>query len=266
MRYVKIFLLTFQQVFEQRGRSFVWFLISLWGPLVTLLFWRGATNGGKTLINGWSYEILASYYFYMIVATSLLISNVEDDVAKFDIQLGNLTKYLVRPINYLQIKLLEDMPYRILKGIFGLTVCLIFYTILHGKFFIFTRDFLSIPFVIAICVFAFMLSYLFKMSLGIIAFWVVDIRGIYEMVEATMFIFAGYVMPLSLLPHAIALPGYVLPFSYMAYFPIIAVEGQLTWLQLLGVIGMQIVWIIILFFFYQFMWQKGVKKFSGVGQ
>ncbi len=266
MRYVRIFFLTFQQVFEQRGRSFVWFLISLWGPLITLLFWRGATNGGKTLIGGWSLQELSSYYFFMIIASSLLISNIEDDVSRFDIQLGNLTKYLTRPINYLHIKFIEDIPYRILKGIFGVIVCLVFFILLKGKFFIFAQDIATIFLAIIICVGGFLLSYMFKMILGVIAFWLIEVRGIYEAVDVTMFVFAGSVMPLSLLPHIIATIGYVLPFSYMIYFPIIAVEGKLSVMALCGVISVQAVWLLIFFLLYQFLWIRGIKKFSGVGQ
>lgn len=266
MRYVKIFFLSFQQVFEQRGRSFVWFLISLWGPLVTLLFWRGATNNGKILMNGWSYEVLVSYYFFQIIASALLISNVEDDVAKIDIQMGNLTKYLVRPIVYIKIKFLEDLPYRTIRGIFGIIVCAVFFIFLRGSFFVFAHTITSIVGALVICIFAFLISYVFKMVLGLIAFWLIEIRGIYEMVDAVMLIFAGFVMPISLLPQQIANIAYILPFSYMIYFPIVSVEGKLNEIQLLSVIGMQALWLFILFSTYQLLWRNGVKKFSGVGQ
>lgn len=44
MRYVKIFLLHFQDALHSRARSLVWFPVAFIGPLLLLLFWQGAIS------------------------------------------------------------------------------------------------------------------------------------------------------------------------------------------------------------------------------
>src|SRR5579864_7220354 len=100
MRYVRIFLLHFQRVFEQRDRAFIWFLNSIINPFIIILFWKAATSGGKVIGRGWDFQKLASYYFYFMIITTLVMSRVERYVAEQDIYQGNLTGYLLRPYSY----------------------------------------------------------------------------------------------------------------------------------------------------------------------
>lgn len=113
---------------------------------------------------------------------------------------------------------------------------------------------------------AFMLCYLFKMIISLLAFWVTDIWGIFELVEVTLVIFAGNIMPIDLFPIWLQRIATTLPFSYMVYFPVIAFQGRLTVYQLTNVIAIQLVWIVVLAFLYKILWINGIKKFSGVSQ
>jgi ABC-2 type transport system permease protein len=113
---------------------------------------------------------------------------------------------------------------------------------------------------------AYLLSFTMKMILGSIAFWVIDIRGVFQVFDMITWIFAGYVVPLNIFPQPLQQIAYALPFSYIIYFPITAFQGKLNSLQLVGIIAMQLIWIALLFGLYQFMWRKGVRKFTGVGQ
>jgi len=73
MRYVKLFLLGFQDMLSDRSRLLVWFLIGVISPLILLTFWRG-TKG----VAGWTPNEISSYYFLVIVAGALLISHHEE--------------------------------------------------------------------------------------------------------------------------------------------------------------------------------------------
>lgn len=265
MRYFRIFLLNLQVLVTERGRSFVWFLIALVPSFILYLYWRGAilSNGGS--VSGWTLSTISTYYIMLAVASSFLMAHIEEDIAREDIQKGELVSYLVKPSSYYLLKFFKEIPYRILQGFYGVIVLFFFLVIFHNLFKI-AADLPTILLSLVIIFLAFMLSFTFKMALGLCAFWFTDTGGFYQLVDAILIICAGFMLPLSLLPNIIAQITYILPFSYMIYFPIVALEGSLSIQQLMQVIFMQLTWITIMAFLYSYLWKMGTRKFSGIGQ
>lgn len=265
MRYYRIFLLKFQDVFIHRSRSFVWFIIALLQPVLFLLFWIGKLKGAGGSFAGWELPAITSYYFLIVVLAPFLMSHVEDDVAHDDIAQGNLVNYLTKPFSYFWYMFLRELPYRVLQGACGAVIFVVLLLFFHNFFIIATSPiqlFLSI-FVIIL---AHMLAYMYKLIIGLLAFWFTDIGGLFQLSEALIFIFAGYILPLPLLPGAMANIAQFLPFAYMIYYPVVALQGGLSLPEVGGVILAQSCWIIILMLIYQFVWSQGIKKFTGVGR
>lgn len=265
MKYAKIILLHFENLLEHRSRSFVWFLVSAIGCLIYVLFWLAATQGKKEIIPSWSSFKIISYYLFLLIASVFLTSHIEEDVAKEDIREGLLTKYLLKPFSYYWIKFFEELPYRVLQGFYGVIVLLILY-LFFGKIFVLTNDFLIIILSIIIMIFAYFLFFTYKIIIGLIAFWLIDIGGFLQLQEMFILVFAGYVIPLEFLPKWLENIANILPFSYMIYYPIISFEGKLVHSQLIWIILFQAIWLFILILIYNFLWKKGLQKYSAVGQ
>lgn len=265
MRYVKIFSLHFQDVFNNRGRSFVWFLVSLLNPLFFLIFWNGVIQERGVIQKTWTMNAMTSYYLLLTIASSFLIVHIEEDVAWRDIKEGILAKYLVRPFSYLLIKFMEEMPWRIIQGFFGVVVFLLF-TIFLNVSLPLVHDPLGIMFSILITILAFVISFLFKMSLGLTAFWTTDFWGTLSLEEIGMLIIGGIAMPLTLYPTLLQHIARILPLAYIVYFPVVAIEGILSLSELEGVVFVQLVWIVLLYWIYRFLWDRGIKKFTAIGQ
>lgn len=193
------------------------------------------------------------------------MSHIEEDIGEHDIQQGELVKYLLRPVSYYWMKFAEEIHYRVLQGAYGILTCLLLIFV-FGPFFVLT----SSPFILLlsiICtILAYFLAFNFKMIIGLLSFWIIENRGILQLTEIFMIIFAGYVMPLQLMPSWLQTLTHILPFAYMIYFPIAAFQGNLAFAELLVVIVKQIIWLIIFYSIYQILWIKGIKKFTAVGQ
>lgn len=265
MRYVRIFLLHFQEAFDNKGRSFVWFLVPLVNVFVLLLFWIGAFHEKGNFIQNWSLSSVSSYYFLLLIASSLLMAHIEEDVARKDIQQGELTKYLVKPFSYFWFKFYEEIPWRIIQGFFGI-ILLIGTFIIFGNFIKMNLSLEGIIIVSFIAILGFFISYIFKMIVGISALWITDYSGFEQLIGIMTLIFAGFVIPIDFFPVWLKTTAYILPFSYMIYFPIIAFTGKLAAFELLRIIVIQAMWVLILTFIYRFLWQKGIRKFTAVGQ
>lgn len=264
MRYFRIFLLQTQEVLEARSLSVVWFLTSLTTPILMLIFWSGATAAAGGKIFSWSYSNFATYYLFIALAGSMLTAHIEENIAFEDINKGELSQYILKPFPYYARKFLMELPWRLFQG------CLAITGIIIVAFFV--KNLVSVtssPIVFFLAVFiailAFILSFTFKMILGLLAFWFTEISGVMNVNEIIFGIASGAIIPLEFFPRSLRMIFDVLPFSYMIYYPIIAFLGKLNITTLLQVILMQLLWIAILGLVYKFTWAKGRKTFTAVG-
>lgn len=263
MKYLRIFLLYSQHVFQYRARIFVWFLISFLNPFILLMFWKGALKPGEVL-NGWTNISIQSYYLLVIIIQAMLISHIEINVAIEDIKGGELAKYLLKPMNYLWLKLSDESTWRLTQGAYGILVILTFY--FFKIYVVVSKGLVILTLALCICIFAFILSFFFKMVLGLLAFWMTDVYGVLETNDVLLLLFSGTLMPFDLLPKWIQTVAQYTPFPYFVYYPVAAFIGKFSSSQLLFIVVQEFIWIVGLYLLYRIMWNFGTKKFAGVGQ
>lgn len=263
---VKIILLHFQHVFEQRGRTLVWFMVTCINPFIYILFWKGvSTANGKESLLGWGMQSIISYYVLFTIAAAFLMSHTEEDIAVNDIQYGQLSNYLLKPFSYYWKKLFEELPYRVIQGFFGLIIMFLL-AFVFGYYISVSNNIIVLLLSFFVIVAAFFIAFTYKAVLGLLAFWFTDVTGLFSLSEIVVVLFAGYTMPLELMPKIWSQIADILPFSSMLYYPIIAVQGRLNEMQLLVVIVRQLIWLGIFFILYKIIWRQGIKKFTASGQ
>ncbi|MBA3723435.1 MAG: ABC-2 family transporter protein [Candidatus Levybacteria bacterium] len=233
--------------------------------MTMIIFWNGATMGGKAIDGIWDFPRLASYYLFTVIVIVFTLSHIEQDVAVHDIKEGNISPYILKPFSYYWLKFFYEIPYRFIQvtwGLLTLSVILIFYSDIVQ----FTNSWQILFLTILSLFLAFLLSFTIKMIAGILAFWFVEIRGVFEILEVTILIFGGILMPLTLYPEMLERVAYALPFAYVIYFPVIALQGQLPLIELTRMMGVQLLWIGIVGFIYIQLWRAGLRKYSAIGQ
>lgn len=263
MRYVRLFFLYAQDVIEYRSLAVVWFLASLINPLLFLFFWKGAIADNHP--TGFSsVSDVYSYYFLFLILSGFLMVHIEHEVAYWDIKEGGLTKYILKPIPYITSKFFLEVTWRIAMGLIalGATIVLI---MLFGQLFTISLTPIQVVLVILTSLLALMVSFVYKMIIGLTALWVVDFEGIEQLVFMLTLLFSGFVVPLDMFPQYLRTIATFLPIPYTIYYPIRMLQGKLTLEQSLSVIGIQMFWLLILSFGYKAIWNRGVKRFTGVG-
>ena len=262
MKYFRIFLLNAQDTIQQRTRSFIWFLIAFLNPFILLMFWGGALEGGK-IIGGWDSTSMQTYYLLAIICQSVLIHHVEITVADEDIRRGGLVRELLKPVSYIWLKLCHESPWRFVQGFFGFVVLMLFlaagfsFNISHAPSILLQA--------LIISTLAFFLTFLFKLTVGLLAFWMTDIYGIIEPNEVLILTFSGVFMPFDLMPVWIQQAGQYTPYPYIVYYPVVAFMGR-DGINFYQIMFIQLLWILGFYALYRVLWSGGVKKFSGVGQ
>lgn len=264
MRIFRLLILHIQEAFYVRSQAFVWFLIVLINPLIYLMYWKAALQENPAILSNQNTASITTYYVILIIAEALLMAHVEIEVAFRDIYEGRLSQYLLKPIPYILLKFLQEMPWRLVQAFFGIVVFFFLYALWPGQIHV-QFGFIQLVLIFPILLSAFFLSFLFKMVLGLTAIWTTDFRGLSQVIAVVLFIMAGYVIPLHLLPPPLFALAKFLPFFYMIYFPVMAAQGNIFGTELWSGICIQLSWLVFFGCLYRYMWRKAMKKYSGVG-
>ena len=263
MRYVRIFILNFQYLLSHRSRPLVFVFTYVFNSLLFLAFMRGIFQHSNNL-SGWSLSSVTSYYFLLIPAAATLMTHPEYAIFRDDIEKGELAGRLLKPFSYYWQRFYIEIPVRLFQSIVGITIFFVLSSI-FGNFLKLNLSLPQIGLTVLMIVIAYFICFTFKMIIAILAFWTTDTRGIQQLIDALVIIFAGYIVPVNLLPSFLEKAAYVLPFSYIIYFPVIAIQGKLTIPLLISIIIVQLVWMVALSLLFNYLWKRGLRRFTDLG-
>jgi len=236
-------------------------------PLVAFLFmWRTiyAGKGPGATISSYTLGEMISYYLVTTIVDALTAVNEDDWQIAADIKDGNISQFLLKPIDYL--------AYRICLFFSGRITYLAVAALPLGIFILCFREYFVLPpnsTIFSICLVSILLTALLQFfisyAMAMLAFWVLEVSTFIFIVFAFEYIASGHMFPLDILPHNLAQLLFFTPFPYQLYVPVSIYMGKLAGAELLRALSMQIVWVVAAFGFARFMWLRGIKKYSAVG-
>ena len=135
---------------------------------------------------------------------------------------------------------------------------------------IFVSDYVSFPqhlstliyFIISI-ILGIILAFEMDFCIGMITFWLTQVRTFKYMLQTMILFFAGAMLPLDLFPPLLIKLAEFLPFRYLVYFPISIYLGKVE--NPLPSFAILIVWIILLLIFSRILLVRGIKRYEAVG-
>lgn len=243
------------------SRGFFWTLALGWmmGPMVYLFVWTVAVGQGS--IGGFERNDFIFYYLSLILINQFTYPTSHWTVGA-QIQSGTISTCLLRPIPViyeaigadLAVKLVT-MPF-VLVITFGLGILLKFKVSLSLE---------TVLFFIVSLIMAQILRFLFAYTLALLAFWTQRVQSLLAINDTFVFLFAGQVAPVALLPGFLKQLAVLLPFRSMLGFPIEVLVGKLTpWEMMTGFIY-QGVWIILVVILQQIVWKMGTRHYVTIG-
>lgn len=256
MKWIRIILLHFERTIEYRLRSFLWILIPMSNNLTLILFWSGSKE---------QMSYISTYYILMTIGGLFLTSHVEGEVADIDIKQGELVNYLTKPISYYWINFIGELPYRVLQMVYAAILIGAFMLFFHGNLAVVAKP-IYYPFIIVIFTLGYFISFTFKLSIAYLSFWFKDMRGFYELTTILSIIFSGAVMPLEWYPQGLRTAAHFLPFAYSNYYPVMVLMKPFGLVDFLNILFVQGIWLCILLLIHRYLWDRGIKEFTAVGQ
>jgi ABC-2 type transport system permease protein len=232
----------------------------------TILLWRKIYEGKEpgSEIAGYSLGGMISYYLMITIVDAFSAVNDEDWQIAADIKDGNISQFLLKPIDYL--------TYRFCLFMSGRIIYILIAAIPLGLFIFYLREYFVGPanvqsFVLFIVSLAMttLLQFFMSYTMALLAFWVLEVSTYIFILFAFEYIASGHLFPLNLLPPAIQTAMNFTPFPYLLFFPISICLGRTTGDELVRGLMIQAFWTIAFYGLARFVWSRGIRKYSAVG-
>jgi ABC-2 type transport system permease protein len=236
-------------------------------PLVAMiLLWQKIYSGeeGGSHIAGYSIAGMISYYLLVTIIDALTAVNEDDWQIAADIKDGNISQFLLKPIDFL--------TYRLCLFFAGRMIYVIVALLPVGLFIFYWRKYFVLPasmeifgwFLFSTMLTA-LLQFFMSFTMALLAFWVLEVSTFIFILFAFEYIAGGHLFPLNLLPPALANALNYTPFPYQLYFPVSIYLGSTTGDALWRGLVIQTFWVLAFYGIARFVWSRGIRKYSAVG-
>lgn len=235
-------------------------------PLIaTISLWRTVYEGKEgTTVGGYTLAQLVSYYLVVTLVDMFTAVNEDDWQIAADIKDGNISQFLVKPIDYLKYRLCLFLAGRAIYTAVALVPTAIFIFV-QREYFVLPADWTTLGCFALSIVMTALLQFFTSYAMALLAFWVLEVSTFIFILFAFEYIAGGHLFPLDILPPAIAHALSYTPFPYLLYFPVSIYGGKTMGSNLAQGLVIQFLWVIAAYLFARFMWARGIRKYAAVG-
>lgn len=241
-------------------------------PIVTQIFlWYAIFEArGSSALAGYRYEEFVAYYLLTMVSRAFSsMPGLASGITR-QIRDGEIKKYLIQPVDMLGFLFLSRLAHKIA-----------YYSVAIGPFalvfFLCRGYFQNLPAEAAThspataaaftasLVMSFVLGFYLEASLGLIGFWWLEVSSLLFVYMLFNFFLSGHMFPLDMLPQPWRSIFDAIPLKYLAYYPAAVFLGKVKHADLAIDLCVQFAWVVFFIGLSRFMFQRGLKRYSGFG-
>lgn len=236
-------------------------------PLTAILYlWRAIYSGKQSdaAVAGYNLTQMISYYLVVTIVDALTAVNEDDWQIAADIKDGNISQFLLKPMDYLTYRLCLFLTGRITYIVVAFLPLALFIIYLR-HYFVLPADPATFSWFLLSTILTALLQFFTSYTMAMLAFWVLEVSTFIFILFAFEYIASGHMFPLDILPPALQHVLNFTPFPYQMYFPVSIYMGKTVGIELAKGMVIQTAWVVAAYFLARFMWQRGIKKYSAVG-
>lgn len=232
----------------------------------TLMLWRAIyrDKSSTEAVAGYQLAQMTSYYLLITIVDALTAVNEDDWAIAADIKDGNISQFLLKPIDYL--------TYRFVLFLTGRAIYTTVAIVPVGLFVLYLHNYLVSPFsataaIVFVCstFLTALLQFFISYTMALLAFWVLEVATFIFVVFAFEYIAGGHLFPLDILPPTVQHVLQFTPFPYLLYYPVSVYLGRVPEASMWRGLGIQAGWVVGAYLVARFVWNRGIRKYSAVG-
>ena len=236
-------------------------------PLIAILYvWQKiySGNGTGSTVGTYSLAQMISYYLLSTVVDALTAVNEDDWQIAADIKDGNISQFLLKPIDYLWYRLCLFLSGRVTYLAVAIIPLAAFILYLH-QYFVLPPNWATFGAFLISTTLTALLQFFMSYTMAMLAFWVLEVSTFIFILFAFEYLASGHLFPLDILPRGVEQALFLTPFPYQLYFPVSIYMGKATGTDMIRGLVIQGLWVIAAYGMARFAWRRGIKKYSAVG-
>jgi ABC-2 type transport system permease protein len=242
---------------------------SLFGliPLIAVIYvWQAIYDrkGAGSIVGSYSFSEMVSYYLLATIVDALTAVNEDDWQIAADIKDGNISQFLLKPIDYLWYRLCLFVSGR-LTYVAVAAVPLALFILWWREYFVWPANPAAFALFLVSTSLTALLQFFMSYAMAMLAFWVLEVSTFIFILFAFEYLASGHLFPLDILPRWIEQLLYCTPFPYQLYFPVGIYMGKHSAAELARGLAMQAGWVVVMYWVARFAWSRGTRKYSAVG-
>lgn len=234
--------------------------------MITYYLWVAIFNSSETgVVQGFTKNDMIVYVIITYIVMQMINISMEWTIAD-DIRSGSIATNLIKPISYEKRILAESLGESFKNTVtIALPVWIIFYLYKFVAQGVTPPNIGTLALFLVSLVLGYILIFLFNFIFSLSAFYVTYIWGFILCKWMVINFFSGQLIPIDFFPAALKNALDYLPFSGMSYTPVMIYLGKYSTNQIIFSIGVQVIWIGILYILYKILWAKAIKRVTVLG-
>ena len=243
----------------------MWRVRSVMRLLLVYFLWLAVFSHSQTIF-GYEKPVMLTYVLGTSILQALVLSSRSIDVGG-EISSGDLSNYLLKPLNYFRYWFARDTADKLLNVVFVLIELGLFIVILKPAL-VGPDSWQAFFGAIVAAALSMLLYFYLSFLISMTTFWYAENNGwpARFLFQTVMDFVAGGLFPLDILPASLYAVFRFLPTSYLLFFPVQVWLGRVNLPQIWWGLGLMVFWIWLLRYLTQKVWQRGVKTYEAFGR
>jgi ABC-2 type transport system permease protein len=260
-----IFRLAFIQRLAYRVNFLLEMVSGIFSSLIVIFLWMAVyRHSSQEVLGGYSLAEMVTYLLGGGLINSMIMTTAENYETSQNIQDGTLSSLLLQPISPYWVWLLRDFASKIFFFLLGWMGYLVVFLFFRAYLLRWASWEHLLLFLTAIALGA-MLQFLLFESLSLLAFWLENTYGIRFTARVILEVAGGAIIPLSFFPSVLQEILLRLPFSFIVYLPMRIYLGKIALEAIHLELMKESIWIAALALLNRWLWRRGLRTYSAMG-
>jgi ABC-2 type transport system permease protein len=229
--------------------------------MVEIALWYGIWHqGGFDSLNGFGLDSYLSYALWATFVARVTANWQYEFMMMEDVVSGKLNAILLRPFSFYSFYLSQFLGYKITVLAGTISVPLV-----ASVFFGLPAHLERLPLVFLLLIFYLLFVHTLSFFLACFSFYMTRAHSLTVGKNIVLWVLAGELFPLDLIPEPFAKWAILSPFSSGAYIPVAYITGRIEVHAVYQAFLSISVSLVVISIFAALIWSQGVKRYSGTG-